>query len=235
MMDALVALRTLSRHRGRAVVVATMSASFLWPRVSAVPALDFLHSEVMGKTSSVGLGLALALPAKRVIVLDGDGSLLMNLGTLVTIAGMAPPNLVHVVIGNDTYLTAGHQPLPGRSRVDFAGLARAAGYPSVHRFAETAVLARELGDVMRRPGPTFVYLEVAPAWTRARAGAGTLRVGLTRLRTALGRMSRGIRARALGQRLAGGDRLLASRIRALTRRGQAAGRPVSPGDGKARV
>ena len=68
----------------------------------------------MGKASSVGLGVALARPDVRVLVLDGDGSLLMNLGSLVTIASQAPKNLVHVVFDGATYDTSGAQPTPGK-------------------------------------------------------------------------------------------------------------------------
>ena len=66
----------------------------------------------MGLDSSHGLGLALGRPDKRVIVLQGDGSLLMNLGSLVTIAAVAPKNLVHLVAQNDTYEANGSQPIP---------------------------------------------------------------------------------------------------------------------------
>jgi len=77
----------------------------------------------MGLASSHALGLALGRPDKRVIVLDGDGSLLMNLGSLVTIGAAAPPNLYHFVCENGTYEANGGHPIPGRDKVDFAGFA----------------------------------------------------------------------------------------------------------------
>ena len=67
----------------------------------------------MGKASSIGLGIALARPDKKVLVIDGDGSLLMNLGSLVTVANMSPKNLVHFVYQNGTYGVSGGQPIPG--------------------------------------------------------------------------------------------------------------------------
>ena len=218
MIDSLVALRMISRHRGRAAVVATMSPSFLWPRVSTLPSLDLLHSDVMGKISSIGLGLALALPDRRVIVLDGDGSLLMNLGSLVTIAAMAPRNLVHVVFGNATYLTSGDQPIPGAGAVDFTGFATAAGYPSVCGFSSAEDLGRELGQAMEQAGPVFVYLKVAPAWTPERARPMRVRATLARLRTALRHASSHLRPLRAQQRLTSDDRVLAARIAALRQR-----------------
>ena len=67
-------------------------------------------------------------------MLDGDGSLLMNLGSLVTIANMAPPNLVHFVFENEIYRTSGGQPIPGVGKISFTGFAKAAGYANVHDF-----------------------------------------------------------------------------------------------------
>ena len=218
MIDSLAALRLISRHRGNGVVVATMSASFLWRKVSTLPGLDVLHSDVMGKTSSLGLGLALALPDRPVVVLDGDGSLLMNLGSLVTIAAMAPRNLIHVVLGNGAYLTSGNQPIPGRGVIDFPGLAAAAGYPSVHGFADAEGLERGLGRAMGQAGPVFVYLKVAAAWTPARARPTRARAALAHLRAALRDASSRIRVPRAGQRLSSEDRALTERIAALRRR-----------------
>ena len=213
----------ISRDRGRAVVVATMSTSFLWPRVSTLPGLDLLHSDVMGKTSSLGLGLALALPERRVVVLDGDGSLLMNLGSLVTIAAMAPRNLVHVVFGNEAYLTSANQPIPGAGTVDFTGFATAAGYRSVHRFTEVESLARRLGEAMGQAGPVFVYLRVAPAWTPARAQPTRARAALVHLRTALRQASSHLWPRRVEQGLSSDERELAARIGALRQRAVTSG------------
>lgn len=93
---------------------------------SADRPLNYFSSGAMGLASSHGLGLALARPERRVIVLDGDGSLLMNLGTLVTIAQVAPRNLTHLVFQNGTYEANGGHPIPNQG-VDFEAHARAAG------------------------------------------------------------------------------------------------------------
>ena len=86
----------------------------------------FYLEHAMGLASSMGLGIALAKPRHKVVVIDGDGSLLMNLGTLSTMARYRPGNLVHIVFDNAIYAISGAQPTPGG--VDFAALFRDAGY-----------------------------------------------------------------------------------------------------------
>jgi len=162
MMESLEALRVISRYRGDAIVVATMTSNYEWSKVSANPDLDLLFYGTMGKASSLGLGLALARPDKKVIVLDGDGSLLMNLGSLVTIAHMAPRNFIHFLCENRVYRVSGGQPTPCASEVSYAGLARSAGYPRVYEFDTVPGLEKNLETIMRQDGPTFVCLKVAP-------------------------------------------------------------------------
>jgi phosphonopyruvate decarboxylase len=80
----------------------------------------------------------------------------------VTSANLAPPNFYHFVLENGVYRTTGGQPIPGRDQVDFAGLARAAGFPRVHTFDDLATLERELPAVLGAPGPTFVAFKLTP-------------------------------------------------------------------------
>ena len=87
----------------------------------------FYLEHAMGLASSMGLGLALSLPHKRVIVLDGDGSLLMNLGTLSTLAWYAPKNLIHIVFDNQSLLSVGGFPTATSARADLAGIALKSG------------------------------------------------------------------------------------------------------------
>ncbi|MDD5082331.1 MAG: thiamine pyrophosphate-dependent enzyme, partial [Dehalococcoidales bacterium] len=112
--------------------------------------------------SSLGLGLALALPKRKVIVLDGDGSLLMNLGTLITIAHLAPPNLVHFVLENRVYRTTGGQPIPESGRFSFTALAKAAGYAGVYEFADLTGFENDIQKILGQNGPTFVCLKLKP-------------------------------------------------------------------------
>lgn len=190
MMDNLEAQQAISEHRGRVVVITTMTTSFEWPQVSQEPDLDLLFSGAMGKASSVGLGLALARPDLKVLVLDGDGSLLMNLGSLVTIAHMAPPNLIHFVFENRVYRTSGGQPLPLPPGFSFAALARAAGYPAAHEFDEIDAFRAALPGIMARRGPALVVLKVPPAAERPPYPFADLTPeALARLKATLGALS----------------------------------------------
>lgn len=91
----------------------------------------FYLEHAMGLASSLGLGIALSLPEHKVIVLDGDGSLLMNLGTLSTMARYQPGNLLHIVFDNESLLSVGGFPTATSTGTDLAGIARASGVPSV--------------------------------------------------------------------------------------------------------
>jgi phosphonopyruvate decarboxylase len=153
-------VRLIARHREEAVIVATYQAAFDLMRIAPHP-LNYLSIGAMGQASSHALGLALGCPERRIIVLDGDGSLLMNLGTLVTIAGAAPRNLVHFVCQNGCYEANGSHPLPNRG-VDFAALARGAGIADATNFDDLATFEAALPALLRRPGPVFVALHVVP-------------------------------------------------------------------------
>lgn len=152
-------LKLLARHHTNEIVVPVFQAAFEW-MVIKPGALNYLGVGAMGQASSHALGLALGRPDKRVIVLDGDGSLLMNLGSLVTIAHAAPRNLVHFVCENGCYEANGGHPIPGAGRVKFAGLAQAAGYRRVHQFSEQDDFAAHVGAVLAEEGPVFVTLKV---------------------------------------------------------------------------
>src|SRR5260370_21729900 len=92
----------------------------------------FYLKHAMGLASSTGLGIALCLPHKKVVVLDGDGSLLMNLGTLSTLARYKPKNLVHIVFDNESLLSVGGFPTATSTGTDLEGIARAAGIPQTY-------------------------------------------------------------------------------------------------------
>lgn len=91
----------------------------------------FYLEHAMGLASSLGLGIALALPEQKVIVMDGDGSLLMNLGTLSTLARYKPGNLLHIVFDNESLLSVGGFPTATGTGTNLAGIARASGVPAV--------------------------------------------------------------------------------------------------------
>ncbi len=91
----------------------------------------FYLEHAMGLASSMGLGIALAMPEQQVVVIDGDGSLLMNLGTLSTMARYKPGNLLHLVFDNESLLSVGGFPTATATGTDLAGIARASGVPAV--------------------------------------------------------------------------------------------------------
>jgi len=154
--------RVLNRHvHDDDMVVATFSSAFEWIGIRKHP-LNYLPVGAMGLASSHALGLALGRPDKRVLVLDGDGSLLMNLGSLVTVAEAAPPNLWHFVCENGTYEANGAYPIPQRGKVSFAGFARAAGYRNCYEFSELAAFEAQIATVLAQAGPTFINLKVEP-------------------------------------------------------------------------
>jgi phosphonopyruvate decarboxylase len=150
-------LRLIAAARGTALCVPTMTTAPAW-RDLAGDDLSVSCVGFMGGASSLGLGLALARPDRRVVVLDGDGSLLMQLGSLATVAGAAPRNLVHFVFKNGVYHTSGAQGVPGGLTVDFAMMAKAAGYRAVWTIEILTDLERRLPDVMTMDGPLMVEL-----------------------------------------------------------------------------
>lgn len=154
-------LKVLARHRTDEIVVAVYMAAQEWIHISPSD-LNYTFVGAMGQGSSHALGLALGRPDRRVVVMDGDGSLLMNLGTLVTIANAAPKNLVHCVAENGTYETNGSVPIPRAGAVRFADLARAAGYPKTYEFSTLEQWEGELGRILKEDGPIFVDLKIEP-------------------------------------------------------------------------
>ena len=160
MFTSFDAIRVLAQHQDGVVVVHTMSSSREWPVVAKDEDLHLRLGGAMGKASSVGLGIALARPDRRVFVLDGDGSLLMNLGALVTIGHARPANLVHLVFENGVYEVTGGQPIPGAAKVDFAAIALSAGYASSHTFVDANEFERAASQVLSENGPVLVVLKV---------------------------------------------------------------------------
>jgi len=155
-------LEPLAAHRTDEVVVTTMSVTRPWGRLSSSD-LDFASADsAMGHTADLALGVALGRPDRFVVCLNGDGSMLMTLGTLATVVGSGVTNYLLVVLENGSYEITGHQPIPGRGRIDFGALARGAGFPRVFRFDEPAAWAEAVPGLLRTPGPTFAHVIVEP-------------------------------------------------------------------------
>jgi thiamine pyrophosphate-dependent acetolactate synthase large subunit-like protein len=144
----------------------TMTTTLQWPLVSQSDLdFDFLAFG-MGHAGDFGLGLALARPERKTIVLKGDGGLLMSLGSLVTFGRYAPGNLLVLLLENRSYEMTGAQPLPPRA--DFTALARAAGIEGggctgngrVERIETLSTFQDELPRLLGEEGPHFVILPV---------------------------------------------------------------------------
>jgi sulfopyruvate decarboxylase subunit beta len=151
----------LARYHTNEIVVATYKGASDWVAIKDGP-FNYTSIGAMGQASSHGLGLAIGRPDRRILVLDGDGSLLMNLGSMATIASVAPKNYVHFVCENGTYETNGGQPIPGAGTISFSGIARAAGYRTVYEFSELSDFEANIGHILTEEGPVLVDLKMEP-------------------------------------------------------------------------
>lgn len=159
MMTHRQALEVLAQHRGERIVITTMGSIGIWPGLSATR-LDFAYMpSSMGQAPALGLGLALAQPQRGVIVVNGDGCMLMNLGSLVTLAHH-PAELFLVIIDNGMYEVTGGQPHAGASHADFAALARAAGIRRAYTFDSLQSWQAGAAEALAGPGPVVIVLKV---------------------------------------------------------------------------
>ena len=160
------AVRIIDSKRDDAVIIPTMNAGnvrFGLPSVTTNQPLDLPISGAMGKASNVGLGVALARPERKVMVLDGDGSLLMNLGALVTAATKQPKNFYHFLFNNGVYAVTGGQPIPGSDGVsNWEEIARGAGYAAIFSYDNLEDFTTGIDEILATEGPVFVHLAVAP-------------------------------------------------------------------------
>ena len=164
MIETRDAMRAVLQHRKGDVVLSTETSIGAWADVTDDATLD-LPIPAMSKGSSMALGVALAQPQRRVIVWDGDGCLLMNLGTLVTIAGQAPANLYHIVLDNGMYAMTGGQPVPNQGRLSYQGLAEAAGYAKIFEFDDLEEWTTQIGEVLDERGPVLIVMKTVPEIT----------------------------------------------------------------------
>lgn len=162
-MSARDCLAAVHAARGpRDIVITTMSPARDWMELGAGPLDMVLVPSAMGSATSMGLGLALAQPDRRVIVCNGDGSMLMNLGSLVSIVEADATNLVVIVFENGTYEVTGSQRVPGAGIVDFSAIARGSGFTSVVAYDSLDAWRGDVSRILAAPGPTFVVLRVEP-------------------------------------------------------------------------
>jgi sulfopyruvate decarboxylase subunit beta len=154
-----LALKVLKQHVSNELVVAVYQTLFDWMTINPRD-LNYVATGAMGQASSHGLGLALANPDKEVLVFDGDGSILMNLGSLVSVANAAPQNFHHFIFENGVYEVNGAHPIPGHGKVDFAAMAKAAGYRSVTTFSNLETFELEVAEFLKQPGPAMAVMKI---------------------------------------------------------------------------
>ena len=119
----------------------------------------------MGCQAPMALGLALAQPDVKVILFDAEGSLLMNLGVLATIADQKPQNFYHILLDNGCYATTGGQPVPNADGLDYQGLAESAGYAKTYLFDDLEDWVTGIGEVLEQKGPVLIVMKTAPELT----------------------------------------------------------------------
>ncbi len=173
MMNIVQACGVVAKNRGDALLVSTMLSMFIFDRIEAANgATNGRISSVplMGGAAGLGLGLALAQPQRKVVIMDGDASLLMELGGLATVATQGPKNLLHVVVHNGTQFT-GLANMPTMTNgFAFAQVARDCGYVFAERIEDGAAWAARFPVLLAMEGPVFVELLVEPVPQQTKAG-----------------------------------------------------------------
>ena len=129
---------------------------------AAQPSEGYFVSYAMGLAAPVGLGLALALPLRQVLVLDGDGALIMNSVSLTTIAAMRPPNLTYVVFDNGIYESSGAGPTHTARGLDLRALAEGSGIERSHRATSAEQFRTLVTQGLQQAGPMFIHAPVEP-------------------------------------------------------------------------
>ena len=162
MLDPVDVFKAFQEHRGDAIVSATGTAGRHWMDVSTNEKRDISLGGAMGQTTSAAFGLALGLPDEKVVLFDAEGSLLMNLGAIASIAGKKPANFYHFLLDNECYATTGGQPVPNSQEIDYAMMAKGAGYVAAYNFDDLEEFSTSVGEIMQQEGPVFVAIKIEP-------------------------------------------------------------------------
>jgi len=140
------------------VVTALGNASYLWSAMHHVPE-NFYFEDAMGLAMPLALGLAISQPARPVVVVEGDGALMMHMGALVTVGAVAPPNLTVLLIQNGLHAASGGQALTNPN-LDLAQLARSAGIANAENVATTEAFASAMNRA--QASTRFLVLSIEP-------------------------------------------------------------------------
>ena len=162
MLDPIDVFKAFQEHRGDAIVSAAGTAGRHWMDVSTNEKRDISLGGAMGQTTSAAFGLALGLPDEKVVLFDAEGSLLMNLGAIASIAGKKPANFYHFLLDNECYATTGGQPVPNSQEIDYALMAKGAGYTATYNFDDLEEFSTSVGEIMQQEGPVFVAIKIEP-------------------------------------------------------------------------
>lgn len=159
-IPSIEATKAVNYHRKDALVVSTSAALREWSQVSARRDLDVDLKDCMDRAPAVGLGLALAQPDGKVLVLDCDATLRTNLGGLATIGESRPPNLVHFVFDDASSLSTDGMRIKELDHLDLVQMALSSGYTKTYEFDRLEEFLIGLEDVMEEEGPVFVLVKV---------------------------------------------------------------------------
>jgi len=159
-IPSMEATKAINFHRKDALVVATSSALREWSTVSEHRDLDVDLTDCMDRAPAVGLGLALAQPGRKVLVLDCDATLRTDLGSLATIGETRPKNFVHFVFDDVANVSTDGIPIRGMDHVNLLAMAEGAGYDKTYQFDTLEEFLIGLEDVMDNAGPVFVLVKV---------------------------------------------------------------------------
>jgi len=162
MICAADVFRVLQTHRGNAMVIPTGTSGRHWRDFSTNETRDLTLGGAMGQTTAAVLGAALGLPQEQVVLFDAKGALLMNLGILATIADKQPPNFYHFLLDNECYATTGGKPVPNAKNINYAGMAKEAGYTAAYRFDDLETFETQVGHILSEPGLVFIAIKVIP-------------------------------------------------------------------------
>ena len=159
-MQRLECLRAIYKELESCIVITIMGAVAAELQSLGHRPNFFYLQHAMGLASSTGLGLALSVPNQKVVVIDGDGSLLMNLGTLSTLARYRPPNMIEIVFDNESLLSVGGFPTATSTGTDLARISRAAGIPRSSTVRTIAEFSATFADAIRAAELTTIVAKV---------------------------------------------------------------------------
>jgi len=159
-LDRREAVKRLLADRGEMLVVTGLGSPTYDVAAAGDDDRNFYLWGAMGSAALIGLGLAVAQPAKRVLVVTGDGELLMGLGGLASIAAQRPDNLAIVVLDNERYGETGMQKSHTAHGTDLAAVAQGCGFPRVTTVTDESELDRTIRDIRSAEGPMLAVIKV---------------------------------------------------------------------------